>query len=118
MPSDARPTGPGDSGRTVVTYLVLALLLALTWAGEFFAFVIVSFGYTSCRAADPSEVTQGRLILGVVAALAAIVWGGLWLLTGRRIGAALMALVAVAPAAGFFVYGLVDAGFWASGWCF
>lgn len=119
MPTATHSDASTDTtARTVLTYVVLALLAAFTWSATFVVMVLASFGYASCGKPYPSDVLHGRLVFGATMLVAALVWTGLWWLTGRRVGVAVLAVCAVFPTVALFAYGLLGNAFWADGWCF
>src|SRR4051794_23000172 len=71
MPTD---THVRMSGRSVGTYVVLSLLLAVTYAAIFFNAVFTLFAYSSCGRPVASEVREGRFLLFVAVVVVAAIW--------------------------------------------
>ena len=110
-------TESGTSAGTVLLYVGSLVFAGLTWVASYVACVFIRFGFSGCNEVIPDEARQGQLSLAVVAALAVAAWAGVWWLSGRRVGVAVIGGVAVLPAFVFFVQGL-DWQSWGDGWCF
>ena len=106
-----------STASSVLLYVGSLAFAALTWVVSFFACVFIRFGASGCNEVIPEEARQGQLSLAVVAGLAVAVWAGVWWLSRKRAGVAVIGVVAVLPAFVFFVQGL-DWQSWGDGWCF